>query len=361
MTHKERLLTAINHEEPDRVPLCAWYTPEAEMKLLRHLGIESEQTETYKAAGGPLPILMDHDFLISWIGPCTSYYSDPAEEYTDEWGIGWKWFRNAAGGSYTEMVRHPLADIIDPSQFSLPDFTREDRYAGACRLVADYGKEYGIMGGCACTLFELAWYLRGMEQVMADMISNKDFMHAYLDRLMKWIDDAGTRLVGLGVDVIWIGDDFGMQDRMLISPKLFREFFKPRYAHLFAKWKAINPNVKIAFHSDGEIYAIIPDLIEVGLDILNPVQPKSMDPARLKKEYGKHLTFWGTVDIQEVLPFGTPQQVADEVRLRLDTAGRGGGLIISPAHNIQPEVPIENILAFYETAKTAGRYPLRFQ
>jgi len=361
MTHKERLLTAINHEEPDRVPLCAWYTPEAEKKLLQHLGIESEQTETYKAAGGPLPILMDHDFLISWIGPCTSYYSDPAEEYTDEWGIGWKWFRNAAGGSYTEMVRHPLADIIDPSQFSLPDFTREDRYAGACRLVADYGKEYGIMGGCACTLFELAWYLRGMEQVMADMISNKDFMHAYLDRLMKWIDDAGTRMVGLGVDVIWIGDDFGMQDRMLISPKLFREFFKPRYAHLFAKWKAINPNVKIAFHSDGEIYAIIPDLIEVGLDILNPVQPKSMDPARLKKEYGKHLTFWGTVDIQEVLPFGTPQQVADEVRLRLDTAGRGGGLIISPAHNIQPEVPIENILAFYETAKTAGRYPLRFQ
>jgi uroporphyrinogen decarboxylase len=150
-----------------------------------------------------------------------------------------------------------------------------------------------------------------------------------------------------------------MQDRMLISPQLFREFFKPRYATLFSTWKAINPDVKIAFHSDGEIYAIIPDLIEVGLDILNPVQPKSMDPARLKREHGKHLTFWGTIDIQEVLPFGTPQQVAEEVKLRLDTVGRGGGLIISPAHNIQPEVPIENILAFYETAKTAGRYPLR--
>ncbi|MBI4167227.1 MAG: hypothetical protein HY508_15990 [Acidobacteria bacterium] len=361
MTHKERLLTALNHAEPDRVPICAWYTPEAEKKLLRYLGVESDQKETYNAAGGSLPILMDHDFLISWIGPCTSYYSDPAEEYTDEWGIGWKWFRNATGGSYTEMVRHPLADIIDPSQFSLPDFTREDRYAGACRLIAEYGKEYGVMGGCACTLFELAWYLRGMEQVMADMVGNKDFMHTYLDRLMKWIDDAGTRMVGLGVDVIWIGDDFGMQDRMLISPKLFREFFKPRYGQVFAEWRAINPQVKIAFHSDGEIYAIIPDLIEIGLDILNPVQPKCMDPVRLKKKYGKHLTFWGTIDIQEVLPFGTPQQVADEVRLRLRTLGEGGGLIISPAHNIQPEVPIENVLAFYETAMTAGRYPLRFQ
>jgi len=359
MTHKERLLTAIHHEEPDRVPICAWYTPEAEKKLLRHLGVESERTETYKAVGGPLPVLMDHDFLISWVGPCTSYYADPAEEYTDEWGIGWRWFRNAAGGSYTEMVRHPLADITDPSQFSMPDFTPEERYAGACRLIAEYGREYGIMGGCACTLFELAWYLRGMEQVMADMVTNKDFMHAYLDRLMKWIDEAGTRMVGLGVDIIWIGDDFGMQDRMLISPRLFREFFKPRYATLFARWKAINPQVKIAFHSDGEIYAIISDLVEIGLDILNPVQPKSMDPERLKREFGRQLTFWGTVDIQEVLPFGTPAQVADEVKLRLRTVGRGGGLIISPAHNIQPEVPIENILAFYETAKTAGRYPLR--
>ena len=105
-------------------------------------------------------------------------------------------------------------------------------------------------------------------------------MHAYLDRLMTWIDEAGARMVGLGVDIIWIGDDFGMQDGMIISPQLFREFFKPRYAYLFAKWKALNPNVKIAFHSDGNIYPIIPDLIEVGLDILNPVQPKSMDPAQ---------------------------------------------------------------------------------
>ena len=102
MNHKERLLTAINHEEPDRVPLCAWYTPEAEKTVLRHFGVESDQTMMYNDIGGPLPILMDHDFLISWVGPCTGYYADPAEEYTDEWGIGWKWFKNAAGGSYID-------------------------------------------------------------------------------------------------------------------------------------------------------------------------------------------------------------------------------------------------------------------
>ncbi len=359
MTHKERLLCAIDHEEPDRVPLSAWYTPEAEQMLMRHLGINSGETETYKAAGGPVPLLMEHDFLISWVGPCTSYYSDPHEEYTDEWGIGWRWFRNATGGSYTEMVRHPLADLRDPSDYVLPDFARADRYDGLRQLIAQYGSEYGIMGGAACTLFELAWYLRGMERVLQDLVSAKDFMNVFLDDLTQWIDLAGSKMVELGVDIIWIGDDFGTQDRMLISPALFREFFKPRYARLFAKWRSINPQVKIAFHSDGNIYPIIADLVEIGLDILNPIQPKSMDPAKVKKDFGKHLTLWGTVDIQHVLPFGTPAEVTEEVRLRLRTAGQGGGLIIAPAHNIQPDVPLANILAFYQAVAAFGRYPLQ--
>jgi len=358
VTHKERLLAAINHQEPDRVPICAWYTPEAEHKMLRHLGVASGETETYHAAGGPLPLLMDHDFLISWMGPCTGYYLRPDREYTDEWGIGWKWFDHPSGGAFTEMVRHPLAAIRDPAEFTLPDFSREDRYDGARQLIAEYGAEYGIMGGLACTLFELAWYLRGIEQVLIDLATNKDFFHAYLDKLVRWIEVAGRKFVQLGVDIVWIGDDVGMQDRMMISPAAFREFLKPRYARLFAEWKALNPGVKIAFHSDGYCYPIVADLVEIGLDILNPVQPKSMDPARVKQQFGRNLTLWGTVDIQEVLPFGTPQDVAEEVKLRLRTAGQGGGLILAPAHNIQPEVPVENILAFYDAAKRYGRYPL---
>jgi uroporphyrinogen decarboxylase len=358
MTHKERLLTAINHEMPDRVPICARYTPEAEQNLLRHLGVTSEQTETFKAAGSPLPILMEHDFLISWVGPCTSFYADPREQYTDEWGIGWQWFKNAAGGSYTEIVKHPLEDIRDPAEYQLPDFTRADRYDGTRKLIAEYGREYGIMGGAACTLFELAWYLRGLETVLMDLVTEKDFMHAYLDHLMRWIEATGSKLVELGVDIIWIGDDFGAQNRMLVAPALFREFFKPRYAKLFADWKRLNPGVKIAFHSDGNIYPIIGDLVEIGLDILNPIQPRSMDPARVKRDFGQHLTLWGTVDVQQVLPFGTVEEVSSEVKLRLRTVGPGGGLIIDPAHAIQPEVPLQNILAFYETARNYGRYPL---
>ena len=121
---------------------------------------------------------------------------------------------------------------------------------------------------------------------------------------------------------------------------------------------SINPDIKIAFHSDGYIEPIIPDFIEIGLDILNPVQPKSMDPARLKKLYGDKLTFWGCVDIQEVLPFGTPEDVEQEVKLRIETVGKGGGLLLAPAHNIQPQVTIENILAFYRAARKYGKYLL---
>ena len=359
MTHRERLLTAVNHQEPDRVPICAFYTPEVERRLLRHMGADTDQTSTYQAVGGPLPLLMDHDFLLTWIGPCTSFYADPAREYTDDWGIRWKWVDNAAGGSYTEMVEHPLADLKDPADFTMPDFTPAERYDGARQVITEYGQEYAIMGAVPCTLFEISWYLRGMEQVLEDLATNKDFMHAYLDRLVTWVDTAGTRLVELGVDLIWTGDDFGMQDRMIISPGMFREFFKPHYAKLYKKWKSINPNLKIAFHSDGNIYPIIGDFVEIGLDILNPVQPKSMDPAKLKKDFGKYLTFWGSVDVQHVMPYGSVEDVVNEVKLRLQTVGKGGGFIVGPAHAIQPEVPLENILAFYQTAKNYGRYPIQ--
>jgi uroporphyrinogen decarboxylase len=197
-----------------------------------------------------------------------------------------------------------------------------------------------------------------MEQVMMDILRNKDFAHAYFDRLMEWIRVAGNRYVEMGADIIFIGDDVGAQNRMMISPALFREFLKPRYAELFSAWKRMNPALKIAYHSDGYIVPVIGDLIEVGLDILNPIQPACMDPAEVKRQFGNHLTFWGTVDIQHVLPFGTPADVAAEVKLRCETVGPGGGLILSPAHNIQSEVPIANILAFYEAAQKYGRYPL---
>jgi len=136
---------------------------------------------------------------------------------------------------------------------------------------------------------------------------------------------------------------------MLMSPRMWRQYFKPRMADLITSLRAINPHIKIAYHTDGVIYPIIPDLIEIGLDVLNPIQPMAMDPVRLKNEYGRTLCFWGSLDIQQTLPFGTPGQVKAEVITRLKTIGRGGGLLIGPTHNLQLDTPLENFWAMVET------------
>jgi uroporphyrinogen decarboxylase len=359
MTHKERFLMAINHEEPDRVPIDVWYTPEAEKKFLEYLGEDTDKLSLYAADGGYLPHLMGHDFLITWIGPCTSYYSKDTEEYYDEWGIKWRWVDTDTGNRYTEMIGRPMSQTDDLSALKMPDFKDENRYGESKEMIENHGTEYGIMGGLACTLFELSWYLRGMDKVLQDMVLNKDFLHAYLDRLLEWVWDAGTVLVKYGADVIWIGDDFGMQDRLLISPDQFREFFKPLYDKLFSHLKSMNPDIKFAFHTDGYNVPILQDLIDVGVNILNPVQPKSMDPGELKQMFGDKLAFWGTIDNQNTMPFGTVEDVINETKLRLKTVAPGGGLILGPSHNVQPQVPIENIMAFYDTVKKYGSYPIR--
>jgi uroporphyrinogen-III decarboxylase len=149
--------------------------------------------------------------------------------------------------------------------------------------------------------------------------------------------------------MIWTGDDVGMQTGMLISPALWRRHLKPRMAELIARVKSINPAVKVAYHSDGMIWDIVPDLIEIGLDVLNPVQPACMDPADLKRRFGDRLCFWGSLDEQHTLPFGSPEDVRAEVRTRLATIGRHGGLILGPTHHVQLDTPMENFWAMVET------------
>jgi uroporphyrinogen-III decarboxylase len=153
----------------------------------------------------------------------------------------------------------------------------------------------------------------------------------------------------MGVDMIWIGDDVGTQDRMLMSPAHWRRFLKPRMAHFIERIKNINPRLKVAYHTDGCVYPIIPELIEIGVDVLNPIQPASMDPAQLKREYGDRLCFWGTIDEQWTLPFGGPDDVRSEVLRRLRTIGKGGGLILGPTHHVQLDTPVENFWAMVHT------------
>jgi len=351
VTPKERVRAALAHEEPDRCPLDLWITPEVEAALKKERGID----DPYE-----LRAELGHDCLMKIVGQVASFYMSEEPEYVDAWGILWRRVAFADGsGHYTEMVGHPLAgDDAKLASYRPPDPHEPTQYDGVRDLVSRWGRTHAIVGGVLGSAFEGPWYLRGMDQFLTDMLLNKDYAHALTDLVAEWNLVAGLKLVELGCDLILAGDDVGVQDRMLMSPELFREFIKPRYARLFGAYKRANPEVKVATHICGYIEPILDDLVEAGVDVLNPVQPLSMDPARLKKRYGQHLSFWGAVDDQKVLPLGTPQEVEAEVRLRLRQLAPGGGYILCSSHNVQPGTPMANIRAFYRAAEKYRDYPL---
>ncbi len=373
MDSKARVMTALDHREPDRVPIDLWFTSEVEDRL---------SAEYNGLRGAELRVALGHDLVMTGSPNIGASYELPGtpEEYVCEWGVHWKWITNPAGGRYTEAVGHPLAvsiphshdaaasgersgvDAQDLASYRMPDPlgpSVQPIYQEARDLVERYGRTHAVFGSLYQTIFEAAWLLRGLENLLMDMVVNKDFAHELFERLTAYSLVAGREMVAQGIDVLWLGDDFGTQRTMLISPQMWREFMKPRYARLITAFKAQNPKLKIAYHCDGYLKPIIPELIEIGLDVLNPVQPLSMDPAEIKRKYGSELSFWGTVDTQRTFPFGSPEDVASEVRERLRTVAPGGGLILCSSHRVQPDAPIENIKAFYQTAREYGGYPIQ--
>jgi uroporphyrinogen decarboxylase len=291
------------------------------------------------------------DMLVNWVGWANCYYQD-FPEYVDEWGVGWRsvpYSTPFGAGRYTEMVHHPLATDQAVASYRAPDPLRPQLYESVARVLRDYRADYWIVGATVCTIFECAWALRGFERLLMDFARNPEIAHAILRIPFEYHLAAAKRLVEMGVDMIWIGDDVGSQRAMLISPAHWRKYLKPLMAEFISEIKTLNPALKVAYHSDGLVTPIIPELIEIGLDILNPIQPACMDPAKLKTEFGDRLCFWGSIDEQFTLPFGAPEQVRQEVLLRLNTIGKGGGLIIGPTHHVQLDTPMENFWTMVET------------
>ena len=203
------------------------------------------------------------------------------------------------------------------------------------------------MGELTCTIFEQSWYLRGMENLLTDFLSRPEMATALLDCLTELRCFQARVYAEAGVDILRLGDDVSTQRGMLMSPKLWRRWLKPRLARVIAAARAARPGVLVFYHSDGDCRAIVPELIEIGVDILNPVQPECMDPAEMKRLYGDRLSFWGTVGTQTTFPFGSPDDMRQVIRQRVDTVGRGGGLLLAPTHILEPDVPWENIEAFF--------------
>lgn len=361
MTSKERLQMAMDHVEPDRVPYMATFVPEVAMLLQRQhadqlAGIGQDIELKYQGMT-ELDILFGHDMLLLTYGISTGYYRDTAEEtYRDAWGITWRKIPYATingPGYYTEIVDCPLADDRRVDSYRPPDPDDEDMgYADA--IIARYGREKYICGIIDCSIFEAMKYLRGMEQSLTDLLTDKDLAHHIMDMTVDYHLRLGFKLIERGVDMLWLADDYGAEHAMIFSPELFREMIKPKMARMIDELRKRNRHVKIAFHSDGFIEPIIDDLIDVGVDLLNPIQPESMDPARIKARYGKRIALWGTVSTQSTLPFKRPEDVMAEVRERIRDCAPGGGFLLAPTHNIQLDTPLENIAAFYRAIDMYG-------
>jgi len=353
MKHRDRVLAALNREVPDRCPMQISFTPEFAARLRGEMHIIGKKVHNPHGGGNTYEMerALDEDMLLSSVGWANSYYKD-TRTYTDEWGVTFRMaeYETKYGtGQYTEMTGFPLAGDNAIDSYTPPDPTRPELYRDTVDLLRNFGDEYWIVGVTVTTVFETAWALRGLERLLMDFVENPELTERILDIPFQYHLTAAKKLVEIGVDMIWTGDDVGQQTGMLISPETWRRFFKPRMAEFFSTLKEINPGLKIAYHSDGNIEPIIPDLVEIGLDVLNPVQPACMDPAKLKKLYGDRLSFWGSIDEQYTLPFGTPDEVRNEVLTRLRTIGRGGGLVIGPTHHVQLDTPMENFRAMHET------------
>lgn len=375
MAPRERVLTSLSHEEPDRVPLdlgglatTIESVPYDELK--KYLGIKGETRLFLRDHVDPPEEVLERfgiDTRYIRIKPPKNFkvQIEPDNSYLDEWGTRWK---KPESSLYWDPVDHPLKDatIEDLETYNWPDPHDPGRTEGLWEEAKRLREktDYAIVADTPLLgIFESASVcLRGIERFMMDLILDKPFAKALLDRVadihiefFRHYLDA----VGEYIDVIVVSDDLGCENGPLISPELYREIIKPAERKL---WQFIKNNTKayLFLHSCGSISKFIPDLIEIGVDILNPIQvsAKDMDTKRLKEEFGDRMTFWGGVDTQRVLPFGSPEEVEGEVKRRISDAAPGGGYVLTAVHNIQAGVPPENICMMYDAARKYGRYPI---
>jgi len=354
MNSRERFTTVLSGNEPDRPPVFATLTPQAARKLSEYLDLAYEE---------PLDSLLStrisHTELLLHLGNdavCVAACAPeghPTEKLENgisrnEWGMTFK-----EKGLYNEFFEYPLAEALQKSDidtYPFPDPNAKGRFTEAEKAIANFKDKYAVIGDLETSIYETAWYLTGLEKILMDLVQEVPYIDPLLDRIMEINLETGLQLIRKGVDMIWAGDDFGSQHGMMIDPDTWRKYFKPRMKHMFEKFRKEDPGIKIAWHTCGSVVPIIPEMIEIGLDILNPIQPEArgMDPVYLKKEYGKDLIFFGGISVQELMPHARPEKIKEEVRRIVHILGKDGGYIIAPAHNIQDDTPVENVIAFYE-------------
>ena len=374
MNSRERVLTALSHKEPDRVPLdlgglvtTIETVPYNELKV--HLGLRGETRKFVRDHVEPpeeVLVRFGIDTRYLRLKPPRNFkpHIDADNSSVDEWGTRWK---KPPSSLYWDPVVFPLgnAKTEDLETYPWPDPYDPGRTEGLkdeAKRLRDMNRAI-IADMPALGVFDIAaQLLRGTESFFIDMMLDKPFAMALLNKVadvLTKLYDNYLDAVGDYIDVIMYSDDLGCENGPLVSPELYKELVKPAQKRVFEFIKS-KTRAKLFLHSCGSIYKLIPDLIEIGVDIINPVQvaAKDMDTKRLKKEFGNKITFWGGIDTQHVLPFGTVDDVEEEVKRRISDLAPGGGYVLTAVHNIQAGVPPENICRMYEAAHQYGKYPI---
>lgn len=383
MNSKERVLCTINHKEPDRLPIDFGATMETTIhqngyrKLKEKLGIclDKPDVEMLKTAGfarvdeeiqrhigadvrGVFPYPANRDSIEYWQKEGYTYFND-------EFGILWR--KPLENGLYFDMFDHPLSEksLEEIKNYPFPNPADDRRFAHIQEYLDKVNPlEYPVVfDNCFGNgIFQMCNHLMGYDNFLISMTMNEEKAIWLLDKIVDmkiqfWdtvLDRFGTR-----IDIVKELDDIGTQTSLWIAPEMYQEMIKPRLVKLIRFIKSKKPDVKIMMHSCGAIFSIIPDLIDAGVDIINPVQysAEGMDPVEIKKQFGNDIVLWGGgIDTQFVLAQGSVQKVKDETKKMMDIFMPGGGFVFAPVHSIQHDVPTENILAMWDTVKEFGRY-----
>ena len=332
MNSRERVWASIRHQQPDRVPYYFSFTQAAAGKLAAYYGTAD------------LDVFLDNDMVRYSVRRPALFEEVRPGFLRDEFGVLWNRTVDKDIGVPEEypLRRRSLND------YTFPDPLDPKRYAELPAFLEKHPQRFRYVS-YGFTLFERAWTLRGMPELLVDMLEAPEWVDELFDRLMAFNLGVVQELLKYDVDGFLFGDDWGHQRGLLFSPRLWRRFIKPRLARLFSTVKQAG---KAAFvHSCGKVQTLFPDLVEIGLDVFNPFQPDVMDVYEMKRQFGDRLAFYGGMSVQNTLPHGTVQEIRAEARRLMDEIGRGGGFIIAPSHHMPGDIPAENMVAFIEAVR----------
>lgn len=340
MTSKERVFAMLKGEKNDRAPRYIWVSPYTAENLCNYYGITPDQLDNR----------LGNDIKQSWLSINREMERECAqgECFTDEWGNVWK-----RDGYYNAVIKHALSGLTaeEIREYPVPDVFAPDRFEIFDRLVKEYGDTHFIGADVSGTLFEPAYHLRGMEDFLMDMMLEEDAADVLLDKLTAHSKAIAIEAIKRGADWIWLGDDMGTQISMIMSPDLWRKYFKPRMKDIIDTIRKEKPEIPIAYHSCGAISPILPDLIEIGIDVINPLQESAtgMNHDEIRKLFGNKTTMFCGLDTQTFMVNAADDEIRKATKSMLERLGKNGKFLVGVSHTLQPDVPVENIVAMIET------------